>query len=172
MAFAPSKAFSIFRLDIPSSDPSEGKTNRNNWRARVFLALIAGGMGLIWYLYWRTAHGIRPLQWGISATVGLLLLTYIETIGVAFFSGRRGWRVPLATAERIACYASVGWIPAGLVLLKVFMWHDHPVLNGPFDLFKGDARDYPWMVSIGAASILWFEWLVWFGCRRLKYANR
>lgn len=173
MAFSPSKAFTMFRVSESSLETSAASdaTQRKNWRARLFLLTIALGIAVTWYIYWQIARGYQPFRWALTAFIALLMLTYIEAAGVAYISRRRGWRVSRHLAERIACYASVGWIPAGLVLLKVFLWHTQPAMRGPFNLFHGDARDYPWMVSVGAASILWFEWLVWFGCRRLKFAN-
>ena len=33
-------------------------------------------------------------------------LTYIEALGVAYFSGRRGWRVSFGTARRLSCYSA------------------------------------------------------------------
>lgn len=170
MAFSPGRAFEMMSVS-DTGIAVRVSIMRANGRARLFLFSVACMIGCLWFFLWRTAQGPQPLRWAFIAFGSLVLLTYIEAAGVAYLARRRGWRVTRLMAERIACFAAVGWIPAGVVLLKLFLWHVHPAMRGPFDLFHGDARDYPWLVSGGAMSILWFEWLVWFGCRRLKFAN-
>ena len=60
-----------FRLAFEGETTAEladGHGPSNNWRARIFLMTVATGLGVVWYVYWRIAHGIRPLQWAVIAT--------------------------------------------------------------------------------------------------------
>ncbi len=103
----------------------------------------------------------------------ILALTYIEMLGVTAFSKRRGWRVPFHLAERVCCYASVGWLP-GVMLAGLGVW----VLQS-FAVGRPWFEQYLGLVKVGwlcygglfVLSLLWFETLVWVGVRQVKYAN-
>lgn len=109
----------------------------------------------------------------LISVVAINTLTYIEMLGVTAFSKRRGWRVPFHLAERVCCYASVGWLPGvvlagvGVGLLQVYgpgrPWYEHLLgLIRVGWLFYG---------GLFVLSLLWFETLVWIGVRQVKYAN-
>ena len=114
--------------------------------------------------------------WGYAmlAVNAVLIMTYVETLGVTFFSYRRGWRVPFATAERVACYASVGWVPATVVMAGIHLALETRTLQRWWLIhFSQWTADYTlglWAVGFGLA-ILGFESLVWLGVRRVRYGN-
>ncbi|MEM9414427.1 MAG: hypothetical protein AAGA29_02975 [Planctomycetota bacterium] len=120
---------------------------------------------------------------GIPLVSGcIVILTYIEVLGVAWFSRRRGWRVPLPVAERIACYASVGWLPGAAVLgfamhalrdfslQKLMREYLGNVASGAGANYANDAA---WVIVffVGVLAMLGFETLVWVGVRQVKFAN-
>ncbi len=134
-------------------------------------------IGLCWLL-WDSAIG----SWSLEADLfeagllvaGLYLLSYVEVLGVIFFGRRRGWRVPFALAERVVCYACVGWMPAAILMgltLDRYMAGDidrwmHRLLG-----VWGTWQSIEMMVLIGCVAMLWFEMLVWIGVRQTKHAN-
>jgi len=102
-----------------------------------------------------------------------LLLTYIEVLGVVTFSRRRGWRVPFASAERVCCYASVGWLPGVIVAgVGVSLVDMHGLGRPWFEHLLGLVR-VGWLLYgvLFIVAMLWFETLVWIGVRRVRYAN-
>lgn len=109
----------------------------------------------------------------IAASIGIILLTYIEMLGVTTFSRRRGWRVPLHLAHRVCCLASVGWLP-GAVFVGVGIWMIQAFGVGRpwFDHLFGLVR-VGWMVyaALFVFCILWFETLVWIAVRQVRFAN-
>src|SRR5262249_5559751 len=107
------------------------------------------------------------------AGVAVIGMTYIEALGVSFFSRRRGWRVPWRLAERVVCYAAVGWIPATMLCVKAFML----VPSGYFFRLghrwggSWDTLEVFVPVIVLSLSVLWFETLVWLGARQMRFAN-
>lgn len=103
----------------------------------------------------------------------ILALSYIEMLGVTAFSRRRGWRVPFRLAERVCCYASVGWLPGvflagvGIAILDL-----HAVGQPWFEKMHGLVRvRWIFYAALFVLSLLWFETLVWIGVRQVRYAN-
>lgn len=117
-------------------------------------------------------RGISLLQ-GFFIVFAICLLAYIEMIGVTAFSARRGWRVPFHLAERVCCYASVGWLP-GVFLASCGYWLSEAFASGEpwFEKLHGLVR-VSWLFYAGlfVICLLWFETLVWVGVRRVKHAN-
>ncbi len=128
----------------------------------------------------------------------LLLLTWIECLGVRFIAARRGWRVTRAAAWQICAHASVGWILCGLIpvlsLAGVFIaarffgaspggvidltgWLTNPPTGGPNPGPRGlTVNLYQLVVGGGvlvgyAGGLLVFETLVYLGIRACRYAN-
>lgn len=103
----------------------------------------------------------------------VVVLTHIEMLGVAAFSRRRGWRVPMHLAFRVCCYASVAWVP-GVALASMGMsWLQFNGVGEPwFERLVGLVR-VGWMLYGGLfiLSLMWFETLVWMGVRQVKFAN-
>jgi hypothetical protein len=146
----------------------------SNWIDRLFLLLFAIVVGLLWGVVGQMAGMLRPWWWALWAGVGTLVLTYVEVLGVAYFSRRRGWRVGWWLAERVAAYASPGWVVAAGFLIKLKLLHETgilwgylPAYWGPLDTF----RDLLLGAAAGGLAILWFETLVWLGVRQVRYAN-
>ncbi len=150
----------------------------SNRRARIFLASFVVGLSFGVYLAFQL-HGMpQAWRWAVGVAVGISAATYVEAFGVAFFSTRKGWRVPVALAEQVACYASVGWV----IAVATLIWLQILAENGVLANLLVDLWPQPWgpyglavdVVLTAAAvglSILWFEMLVWFGVRRVRYAN-
>ena len=180
----PKRAYRMLRVDqagvdgdgrplMATYDPDDGG-RLSNRHDRLFLAAFAVGIGAYWGAIWMVMQLPRPALWAGAVAAAILVLCYIEAAGVTWFSRRRGWRVPLRLGERVVCYAAVGWLPAGLILCKLFVLHVGPQLwqvRFTGGLMQGDIADLPWLVLIGGVSILWFEILVWLGVRQVRYAN-
>ncbi|XAM00492.1 hypothetical protein OT109_03690 [Phycisphaeraceae bacterium D3-23] len=128
-------------------------------------------------------------EWAFEALLALpivlgciVILTYIEVLGVTWFSRRRGWRVPLHLAERVACYASVGWLPGAAALgFAMYAARSGDLQALMMNLFSNfgiganynHAADAGWVIVffVGVLGMLGFETLVWVGVRRVKFAN-
>lgn len=114
-----------------------------------------------------------PLN-ALGVIIAIALLTYIEMLGVTAIARRRGWRIPFPLAERLCCYASVGWLP-GAILAGMGYAVIQYVAAGElwFNALVGLVR-VSWLIYGGlfVVSFLWFETLVWLGVRQLRYANR
>ena len=170
-------------FDVLSVSTSE---SRGPLRDRVFLAIIAIIIGVMWV----ACSVLTPDMFRVGSTTGnwhipilfvpmyvmvvaacVIALTYIEALGVAWFSWRRGWRVPFRLAERVSCYASIGWVPAGILCNLLWLWYDKRLFRGGWYPFFQDERDLLILTAVAMLTILWFEWLVWLGVRRVKYAN-
>lgn len=150
----------------------------SNVPARLFIVLVAGSIGLMGYLTAWGLYGYEPL-WALVESLiacdSVIVLSYVEALGVVYFSRRRGWRVPMRLAERIVCYSSVGWVPAGMAMFIVIRIYANGTLDRGMSRLLGVWG--PWqslglLVLIAAAAMLGFEVLVWMGVRQARYANR
>lgn len=149
-----------------------------NGPARRFLAMncffAAGVWALIMLLLSLARRELNPpgLVFMLSYAA-MLALTYIEMLGVTAFSRRRGWRVPFHLAERVCCFASVGWLP-GMLVAGLGAWLLDALAGGSlwFEGVLGLVK-VSWLCYGGlfVLSLLWFETLVWVGVRQVKYAN-
>lgn len=152
----------------------------SNLAPRMFLLSTLAIVGAYWSIIAvMFARGGNDVAIGVGFTMlavkTVLVLTYIEILGVAFFSRRRGWRVGFRAAERIACYASPGWIIAAIVIAKLGVFWQDGSIERVWENWFG-----PWSPMYGltlgaivfAVAILGFETLVWLGVRQAKYANR
>lgn len=174
------------------------RADGSNAHARRFLMVNAILSALLWLV---CAYGLPTGRAGWlqpftdllrGRSLGLLwlggvffavpILTYIEVLGVTWFSRRRGWRVPLHLAERVACYASVGWLPGSALLGGTIYaaWSGRlqdmmlAVLSNLFNIAAGPfVNDAAWVLVffVGVLCMLGFETLVWVGVRRVKFAN-
>ena len=113
-----------------------------------------------------------PLETGAGAGACILVMTLIEVLGVAFFSKRRGWRVPQDAAGLLCAYASVGWILAAVLWAVLFRlagaladWFDEIVGLTPMFRFSASGLMF-------ALSLVPFEVLVYIGLRQIRFANR
>ena len=166
LVWRPRRSFRRMRLEGP---PTAG---------RMFLvvnlclvAAVAGG-----FARWGHGQGWLPAWlYGMAAAKFALLLTYVEVLGVAFFSRRRGWRVPLAVAERVAGFASLGWVATAVLLGGASLG-----LMSVVDLTYGRLWDHRTPEAVGllgglvffAVTALSFELLVWTGVRQVRFGNR
>ena len=142
--------------------------------ARFFLAFMAALAGVV---YWRLSVVITGQSAWLSsllAPVVLIVLTYIEAMGITYFARKHDWRVPWPLAQRIVCYASVGWLPAMVLLPPLILLQDQaPFLPrwATWIPLRGELTDWLIIVIVGGIASLWFETLVWLGVRRLRFAN-
>lgn len=143
---------------------------------RIFLLVILALVTLIWTLVWHW-HGFPDAwEWGLIAAGVVFGLTHIEILGVAFFSWRRGWRVPWRLAERVACYAAIGWIPAVIIWseLALVFWRSW---DNPWWWPRWFGQPHPEgqqivVLIMAAITMLMFETLVWLAVRQVRFGNR
>lgn len=166
MATSPRWAFGRMSLGDPA------------WNGRLFLlanACVAGGVWLGLDLVWTARHAFWAWAVAMATVKAVIVLTYLEVLGLSFFCKRRGWRMPLARAERVGCYASVGWVPAVALLAGVHALEQRGWLSG---LWSGVASplgaraiELGMLTAAAGIAMLWFEWLSWLGARRVRFAN-
>lgn len=160
-------------------------THGSNNPPRRFLAVNALFAAMIWTGMtaacdlWLSVAPLRGLSFPrlvvhfVVVYHAIVTLTYIEMLGVTAFSQRRGWKVPFRLAERVCCYASVGWLP-GVLIASVAVWllRENAVGRPWFEQLLGLVR-VGWLVFGGVfvVSLLWFETLVWLGVRQVRFAN-
>ncbi len=149
----------------------------SNLPPRVFLLVVVGVIVAGWWLIeWLVRGQPGVLAWAYAMAAGktVVVLTYVEALGVTFFSARRGWRVPFRLAERVACYAALGWLPAAAVFAKVYLLMIDGVLEQWWirnvGMWTGD-RALLILGLVGALALMGFEILVWTGVRQVRYAN-
>ena len=146
---------------------------------RIFLCtLIFGLAAVVWgvFQYYRI---YRPWLWSVIIMTGIPAATYIEVLGVMFFSKRKGWRVPFELAEQVACYASVGWIPAIALMAAIQILYERGFIATWWYAYWGSSytmkidfvTDIALSIAVFTVSILWFETLVWLGVRKTCFAN-
>lgn len=157
------------RLDLTGS----------NAAPRCFLAIVALLCFVITATLLLREPRLSPVfAWGMAmlATKVVILMTYIEALGATFFSRRHGWPLGLHRAERVVCYASVGWIPAMAIMSAAAGW----LLYGSVPLacrlglgLSGHEPAMRWAsgLSVFCLSVLGFETLVWTGIRRIRFGN-
>jgi hypothetical protein len=132
-------------------------------------------------------------QW-FTATLGayvisfgvLLLLTYVETLGLRFFSRAesRRWRVTRQVAWTVCNHASVGWLIGGLLMLGVLLtdpagrlcasqWANDRCrdLTGASFNDRYELLRMAQVMTPPILGVIAFETLVYIGVRRCRYAN-
>jgi len=147
-------------------------------RARVYLGTIAAcclanpvtAIGLV-------TGDPRWLAAGLLAAKGVVALTYLEALGLVVIGRQRGWRLPLAHAERVVAYASTGWL-GGLAVAWGLAAVLRPSVSGLALVMPGlgttmlDAAMSLVAVGVGFTLIaLPFEGLAYLGSRRCRFAN-
>lgn len=154
------------------------RVDGGNGYARLFLVGVALGIGLVWFWFsWGLSNQGFPRWAVVHAGIvagSVVVLSYIEALGVVFFSRRRGWRTPFVLAERVACYSSIAWVPAAGVMGLAMVFYGRGSIDRWMTGLLGAWE--PWqtlglLVLVGAVAMLWFEFLVWVGVRQTKYAN-
>jgi hypothetical protein len=108
--------------------------------------------------------------------LAVYVLSYIEVLGMAWVCRRRGWRMPIRVAERVAGYATVGWLPSALAMGVAVNLAGSDALREAWRAVGGSrvfAVEAAWvfLFLLGVAGMLVFETLVWIGVRQVKYAN-
>jgi len=122
----------------------------------------------------------------IGSFTGMLLLTYIETLGLRFFgrADSRKWRITKDVAWTVCDHASVGWLLGGLLMLTVWLtdpaghlttweWGNtqcRKLLGSSFNDYFITLRIAQMTLPL-LAGMLAFETLVYLGIRQCRYAN-
>lgn len=135
------------------------------------------------------AEGITTALWVVPSQIAaliavMLLLTWIEFLGVRFIAGRRGWRLTQRAAWLVCCHASAGWIVLALMpfaaLVVQFVLVVRPLFSAPPALTAWLGR--VWGVTINdvvmvatpaagfIVGIFIFELLVYKGVRACRFA--
>lgn len=172
MLLSPRAAFDA--MIIPGAASNGGPPSLGRHSERWLLFLVAMIAAIIYGRYVRWIGSSRDSIHVFLAPMLLVVLTYIEAIGVTFFARKRGWRVPWPLAQRIVCYASIGWLPAMVVLPPLIILHGQaPFLPrwATWIPLRGELTDWLIIAAVGGITSLWFETLVWLGVRRLRFAN-
>ncbi|MFG0276260.1 MAG: hypothetical protein ACF8QF_14515 [Phycisphaerales bacterium] len=143
--------------------------------------LFTGGPAAV---AWRSGAGgdaltlLLALAPGVAAFV--LFLTWIETIGIRFFGGRRGWRITKDVAWAVCAHAAVGWVVGGVIALLLFfvgatVWPHFATGAWPGPaVFLSRLPTPPSLLMVGAAlaGMLLFETLVYVGMRECRFGNQ
>lgn len=146
----------------------------------AYLFIFAIGLGITAAVLWQfTTYSGRwgsplPWLWGASATIAIVLLTWIEAMGVTYFSKRHGWRVSWRHAQRVASYSAVGWVPGVAALFVMIVINERGLIRAgmpPNWQVMWEYVDIPVFAAVLGISILWFETLVWMGIRQVKFGN-
>lgn len=114
----------------------------------------------------------------------LTCLTLVEYFGIRFFARRRRWRLGRDAAGQVCAHASVGWLAVGIlpyVLAPVAILAAEWVGASQDRIDLGPYLPYRLPVSAVAsisgyalgllAGMTVFEWLVYLGVRRNRFAN-
>lgn len=162
--FVPKATFRAMPIDV------------SRWKDRLILLLCALMAGSAWgAIGGEAVEGVyRHADWlDRLVPLAVIVMTYIEMLGVSAFSKQRGWRVPFALAERVCCRAAIGWLPglliagAGMWVLKWFAF-GQPWFEQPYGIVR---VGWLFFAVLFVSALLWFESLVWVGVRQVKYAN-
>lgn len=148
--------------------------------------MVAAGLAAVGPLWSNHQWLVASLGVWIATLAALLLLTYIETVGVRFFARAesRRWRITGPVAWTVCSHASVGWLSGGLLMLVVMvtdpvghlcLWEwgnlqSRRLLGVSFN----DRYESLRLVQVllpAVAGMLSFETLVYIGIRRCRYAN-
>jgi len=153
-------------------------SGRPSFRARLFLLVNAMLVGCLWYIVLTLGQIVTPWFWALVATLAVVLLSYVEMVGVWYVSRRRGRPIRFAMAERVVAYASIAWLPASLVLAQVAVMHLHhtlqaywPSILDPLTANQTALRDVYMLTTIACVCVLGLEVLIWLGVAQNRYAN-
>ncbi|MDX2016745.1 MAG: hypothetical protein SFY95_03780, partial [Planctomycetota bacterium] len=99
----------------------------------------------------------------------VMLLTWLETLGVRFIGSKRGWRITRDVAWSVCGHAAVGWFASALLTQVLFALGTLAFarLDDASMLFTLPAL----AVLLLLAWLLVFESLVYVGIRRCRFAN-
>jgi len=118
-----------------------------------------------------------PLTYRLLLPVTLVVgLSLIEAGGVAMFSKRHKYRVPLGHSVQVACYALVGWLPFVVVMPGLYAFGVVAWIRSiwPAEVLGelGGIRMLLIVMLFGGVAVLWFETLVWLGVKQTRYGNQ
>ena len=131
-----------------------------SWKRGASLSETLIGLGIAGFFTW----------------LGLYFMTWIESRGVAFFSKRRGWRVPPSLAWAISSHAASTWWVATLTL-SLGLWQANRIENWVNKVIPASMQMFTattgLIVPLGAfaAGMLVFETRVYQGVRACRFAN-
>jgi len=105
--------------------------------------------------------GVPFVALGVGTLIILLLLTWVEGVGITLVSRRRGWRIHRGARSPVLALASYGWVIVG------------PLVFGTFFIVGTivTVSQLAWFTIPFVVALLVFETLVYIGMQRMKYAN-
>lgn len=143
--------------------------------ARVMRGLIGPDAPAPWsWCVWVLAWLVLTFLFAVL----LRVLTAIEHRGVRFFGARRGWRVTHTVADTVCAHASVGWLVAGVLFGAGAVFVDSGLARQvTAAIGRPILTPTPWLRYLPPglgflAGMLVFEFLVYFGVRHNRFANR
>ncbi len=110
--------------------------------------------------------------------LAIAVLSQIEASGIQFFGKRRGWRITPTAADAICGHASIGWLIGALLWGAGALAVDSGLVARVLTSVDfADPYISAWIRALLPASgffvgLLIFEFLVYFGVRRNRFANR
>ena len=172
-----------------SGDRGFGRATR--WIAALLISVVvAARLVREWLLAPGEPIGLWPGLFRLAALGGgvivgtilamtvLSMLTHVEYLGVRFFGARRQWRVTPAVANTVCGHASVGWLVAALLWAACALAVDTGIARRLVaELGMPRPRPSVWLRALAPVSgfmlgLLIFEFLVYFGIRHNRFANR
>ncbi len=145
-------------------------------QGRRFMVLVALLVGLIWAGVAMLVPPFWPIRFGLAATGLVLIMCLIEAVGVTFWSRRKGHKMTFAVAQSVVGYAAIAWLPGALLCAKAWLIRDGYFIGRGWWLQLGSksvlGSDLTYLLVVGTFASFWFEVLVWYGVRRVRYANQ
>lgn len=161
----------------------------------VSLLVAPPMIGVLTIDLFRAWRGRGPVMESLAWVVSLLgvtmvifaffaALTLVEFVGIRFFARRRRFRLSRDAAAQVCAHASVGWLasgtlpyllaPAAIMLVQALGIAQKPIDFSPYLLFNMPVSAAASILGYAAGLIggmIAFEWLVYFGVRRNRFAN-
>lgn len=132
-------------------------------------------------LFYSELSGVHPRPgyvggFFLTGWVLMLAMSFVEFMGIRFFGARRGWRVDSAVAACVVSHAAVGWLACGVLVASAWQVSNALVWSGRVSVYAL-TKPTPVQTNVIALAgalvlgIVAYETLVFFGVRRMKYAN-
>ena len=79
---------------IPGRSFRKLRVGGSNTADRIFLCTLIFGLAALvgWVFHYQWIY--RPWLWALIVMTGIPAATYIEALGVTFFSKQKGWHMP------------------------------------------------------------------------------
>jgi hypothetical protein len=171
---APQEVFAVVRIDARS-----GRIQTLVWAVLVSVVHLPVALLFAADVVPEPAAGLAPIvrdawmRWtlamGVLGVPAVMLLTWLETLGMRFIGARRRWRITRDVAWSVCGHAAVGWFASALLTQAVFVLGTLAAtrLDSAGMMFSLPAL----AVVVLLAWLMIFETLVYIGIRRCRFAN-